>query len=74
MATNEMPPSTLSDVLYQGPRKIRDLGNDQPGFSLERNAARSLDVLDENGVDTDQCVTVAIYADGSIAADLQTDE
>lgn len=74
MSTGTQPPSTLPDVLYQGHRELRDLGNNQPGFSLQKNSMRHLGLLDETGVDTDHEALVAIYGDGRVVADLQTND
>jgi len=63
--------TTVEDVLYRGWRDLRDLGNDSPGFSLEKNASRKLGILQEEGVPNGHQVLLTIYRDGRVTADLQ---
>ena len=73
MSTQTEPLSTLPDILYQGHRELRDLGNHQPGVRFQKKAMRALGLLDEDGVDTDHEAVVAVYGDGRVVVDLQTD-
>lgn len=73
MSTGTHQDSTLPDVLYQGYRTLRDLGNEQPGFSLEKDAMRKLDLLDDGGVDTSREALIAVYGDGRVVVDLRPD-
>ena len=70
MAVGTQPPD-LPDVLNQGHRDLRDLGNDQPGVSLPKKAMRKLGLLGQDGVDTDHEALVAVYGDGRVVIDLQ---
>ncbi|MFC7047284.1 hypothetical protein ACFQH6_19415 [Halobacteriaceae archaeon GCM10025711] len=59
------------DVLYSNRRKLRDLGEDEPGVSLPRPTLKRLGLLDENGVPDDHEVHVTIFDDGRIVTELR---
>lgn len=51
---------TLPQVLHKEHRELRELESDQPGISLGKRPMRGLDLLDGNGVATDQEVGLCI--------------
>jgi len=64
----------VDKVLHAGHRNLRELGHNDPGVSLARDAMRELGLLDESGVEDDHQVFVTIYESGRVVVDLQVEE
>lgn len=60
----KLPPRDLDDVLYRGFRDLRSLGHDKPGLSIEWEAIRDLELLQEDGVVEDHQVQTTIFENG----------
>lgn len=68
-------PSDSDALLHRDTRSLRDLGNDQPGISLSKDAMRDLDLLDdETGIESDRNAAVSVYEGGRVVIDLFPDE
>ena len=63
----------VESVLYRGFRDLRSLGHNTPGVSIEREAMRELELLQEDGVVEDHQVQMTIFEDGQILIDLQVE-